>query len=67
MTVRVVRGHGHLEAKNGLAEVMTVMVNHNLYGTYLKKEEDSTVLYDNYDQSAVQEFFEPKRRKISYA
>lgn len=54
---RIVRAHGHPEAKNGLATVVQVCPGHKWYDDYLKKEPGRVVIANKYDRDAVTEYF----------
>jgi len=54
---RLVKKNGHPDAKNGLATKVTVAYKHDWYDTYLRKEEDAQVLYDNYNRELVTDYF----------
>lgn len=54
---RIVKKNGHPEAKNGLATLVQVCPGHRWYDEYLNKEEDVTVLYDNYNRELVTDYF----------
>lgn len=57
---RILHKYGHPDAKGGIALKVTVQYNHDWYDAYLKKETDSTVLFDKYDRDAITELFPSK-------
>lgn len=57
ITNRIVKKHGHPEAKNGVAVYVQVCPGHKWYDEYLKKEEGRILLYDNYDRESVTDYF----------
>lgn len=60
ITNRLVRKHGHPEAKNGLAVLVQVAPGPRWYHEYLRKESGVRVLYDNYDPEKALKYYPDK-------